>query len=146
MAELKAKDFEDLIKRLNPFGIRAENGEASTFDDYGKCYLFVLMFLRERFHKGFIDLPLALHLLTQIPLQDAKRIARKFPFVKLDNDIYLCEWEAKELNPKYKAELIMRALHTLSETKFSTDFYNWAWDEFCRQDKYNAVGRSFITP
>lgn len=134
MAELKAKNFEDLIKRLNPFGIRAENGEASTFEDYGKCYYFVLMFLREKFHKGFIDLPLALHLLTQIPLQDAKRIARKFPFVKLDNDIYLCAWEDRESNPKYKAELIMRSLHTLSETKFSTDFYNWAWDEFCRQE------------
>lgn len=132
MAELKAKDFEDLIKKVNPFGIRTEDGNACTFDDYGKCYFFVLVALYEWFHRGFIDLPLALHKLTQIPIQDARRIAKKFPFVSLDNDIYLCGWEDKESNPKQRAEMIMRSLHTLSDTKFSTDFYNWAWDEFCK--------------
>lgn len=134
MVELKAKDFEGLIKRLNPFGIRTEDGEASTFEDYGKCYYFVLKFLRARFHKGFIDLPLAVHKLTQIPIYDAQRIARKFPFVQLDNDIILCAWEDSKSNPKHVAEMIMRSLHTLSDTKFSTDFFNWAWDEFCRQE------------
>ena len=139
MAELKAKDFEDLIKRLNPFGIRAENGEATTFEDYGKCYYFVLKFLREKFHKGFIDLPLALHLLTQIPIHDARRIAKKFPFVKMDNDIVMCAWEDKESNPKQAAEMILKSLHTLSETRFSNDFFNWAWDEFCKQEKIDQL-------
>lgn len=135
MAKLKAKDFEDLIKRLNPFGIRDEQGVACTFGDYGKCYYFVLMFLRTQFHKGFIDLPLAVHKLTKMPIQDAKRIARKFPFVKLDNDIIMCAWEDKESNPKQTAEMIIKSLHTLSETHFSNDYFNWAWDEFCRQEK-----------
>lgn len=135
MAELKAKNFEDLIKRLNPFGLRDENGEPLTFDDYGRCYFYVLVFLRERFHKGFIDVPLFLNMTTRIPLQDARRIAKKFPFIKMDSEIYLCAWEDREANPKYQAELLMRALHTLSETKFSTDFFNWAWEEFCRLEK-----------
>lgn len=134
MAELNAKGFEDLVKKVNPFLMRTEDGESCTFQDYGKCYLFVLKWLRARFHRGFIDLPLALHKLMQIPIQDAKRIAKKFPFVSLDNDIYLCAWEDPESNPKQRAEMIMRSLHTLSDTKFSIDFYNWAWDEFCEQD------------
>lgn len=135
MAKLKAKDFEELVKKLNPFGIRTEDGEPCSFNDYGKCYYFVLKWLRARFRRGFIDLPLAVHKLTQIPFADAVRIARKFPFVSLDNDIYLCAWEDPKEKPKQKAEMIMRSLHTLSDTKFSVDFFNWAWDEFCRQEQ-----------
>lgn len=139
MAELKAKNFEDLIKRLNPFGIRTDDGEACTFEDYGKCYVYVLNCLHSWFRRGFIDLPLALHKLTHIPIQDARRIARKFPFVSLENDIYLCAWEDRDTNPKYRAEMIMRSLHTLSETKFSPDFFNWAWAEFAKEHKLDSL-------
>lgn len=134
MAELKAKDFEDLIKKVNPFGLRTEDGAACTFENYGQCYYFVLKCLRAWFHKGFIDMPLALHKLTQMPIQDARRIAKKFPFISLHNEIYLCGWEDRNSNPKHRAEMIIRSLHTLSDTKFSTDFYYWAWDKFCKEE------------
>lgn len=130
MAELKARNFEDLIKRLNPFGIKDEKGETMAFADYGKCYLHTLLKLRQMFPRGFIDMPLFLCSLTGIPLPDARRFAKKLPFVRLDREIYLCPWEDEASNPRYKAELIMRALHSLSETTFSPDFFGWAWEEF----------------
>lgn len=139
MAVIKAKDFEDLVKRVNPFGIRDEKGTAMTFNDYGKCYFFVLCFLYEKYPKGFIDVPLFLHELMGNTLNDARRIAKKLPFITTENEIFLCAWIDKVSKPKQQAEMLMRALHTLSDTKFSTDFYNWAWDEFCKLNKIEQI-------
>ena len=130
MAVIKAKDFEDLIKRVNPFGIRVEGGEAASFTDYGKCYLWVLCFLRDHFLKGFIDVPLFLHQMTQMSLTDAKNIAKKLPFIEMEKEIFLCPWQGEEAEAKHQAELMMRALHSLSGTKFSNDFFAWAWEQF----------------
>ena len=103
MAVIKAKDFEDLLKRVNPFGIRDEKGIAMTFDDYGKCYFFVLCFLYEKYQKGFIDVPLFLHELMGKTLNDARRIAKKLPFITTENEIFLCAWIDKESHPKRQA-------------------------------------------
>lgn len=129
MAELKAKSFEDLIKRFNPFGIKDEVGNSMVFEDYGEVYKYTISYLREHFPKGFIDVPLMLHQLTKVPLTDAQRFARNFKYISLNLDTWLIEWDCEELNPKYKCELLMRALHTLSETKFSPDYFNWAWEQ-----------------
>ena len=36
MNVLKAKNLEDLVKRLNPFGVKIDN-KLVTFDDYGEA-------------------------------------------------------------------------------------------------------------
>lgn len=130
---LKADGFEDLVKRLNPFGIRNIHGEPMAFSDYGECYLYVLKKLHEMFPRGFIDVPLFLQSITQVPFATAKMFADKFPFLKTENDMYVCAWSEPDSNPKYKAEMLMRALHTLSETNFSYDFFNYAWDKFMNE-------------
>lgn len=139
MAVIKAKDFEDLIKRVNPFGIRIEGGEAASFADYGKCYFWVLCFLREHFHKGFIDIPLFLHQIMQMSLTDARNVAKKLPFIEMENEIFLCPWEEKDADVKHQAELLMRALHSLSGTTFSNDFFSWAWEQFIRLENYKSM-------
>lgn len=130
MGLIKTSSFEETIKKYNPFGVRDEKGEPMMFEDYGKCYLHVLKQLKKQFPRGFIDVPLFLMTLSRIPLNDARRFAKNSPFIKMDREIYLCPWEDEKSNTKYLAELLMRALHTLTETKFSTDFYNAAWNEF----------------
>lgn len=135
---LKAKNFEDLIKRLNPFGFRQENGDSMTFADYGKLYLYTLKRLKSAFPKGYIDLPLFLHDMTKCPLSTAVRFVNKFTLITTDRGVCLCPWEDEKSNPKYTAEMIMRSLHTLSETKFSTDYYNWAWDKFVSPEETSS--------
>lgn len=136
---LKAGKFQGIIEKVNPFGICDENGEPLIFADYARLYYFVLMFAKTRFPKGFIDIPLLLHQLIQISLPDARRLAKRLPFIKTECEIFLCGWEDKESNPKFQAEQLMRALHSLSDTKFSQDFFNWAWEQFAREEKLDIL-------
>lgn len=123
------------MKKLNPFVMRDVRLEPCWFEDYGKCYLAALSFIKERYERGFIDIPLLLHQMTQYSLCDAERMKREMTFIHTDRDIFLLGWEDKESNPKHKAELLLRSLHQLTDTSFSMDFFNWAWGEFCK--KYN---------
>lgn len=132
-------ELREFINKINPFLIRDDTGNLLVFKDYGECYLYTLKFLRDKFKRGFIDVPLAVYLLTRVSPNDARRIAKKLPFLILASEIYLCPWEDKKSNPKFKAEQIMRALHSLSDTKFSTDFFNWAWDEFMKFVEQNKI-------
>lgn len=132
---MKPKNLDGLMKKLNPFIMRDERLEPFWFEDYGKCYLATLSFIKERYPRGFIDVPLLLHQLTQYSLSETERMVQEMNFIQTDRGIYLLGWEDKENNPKRKAELLLRSLHQLSETTFSVDFFNWAWGEFCI--KYN---------
>lgn len=129
-------DYEDVIKRINPFGIREMTGlgnyELIVFEDYGKCYLHTLKFLRTQFLKGFIDVPLALSMMTRVAVSETRTWLRKM-MIETDHEIYLCPWEDDKEDVKKRAEMLLRSIHVLTDTKFSTDYFNWAWYQFKEQ-------------
>ena len=135
MRKLEAKDFEDLIKRLNPFGFKDENGESMTFENYGECYLHALKVLKEQYPRGFIDMPLFIHDNMKVPLKTAAIFARRFKFKNMPGEVYGIPWGGENENPRYQAECFMRNLHSLSETEFSQGYFNDAWERFLNELK-----------
>ena len=89
--------------------------------------------LRKQFPKGFIDLPLFVHDMVGIPLQNAIDYCKKVKTVDLDDGIYLLAWSMPTMNPKQKASLLLQALHEIVDTQFSRGAFEVAWDEFNRK-------------
>lgn len=134
---MKAKNFEELIKKYNPFGIKDDEGDVMLFDDYGKMYSYVLKFLKEQCPKGYIDIPLLMHMLTRQPLSVCITFVRKNTFIRclggmqnISRDyIYFCP-PVDGVFPKEKIENLFNAFHTISETHLMQGYFNVAWDEY----------------
>ena len=60
--------------------------------------------------------------------QDSVRIAQRLKQIRLDTDYYLCPWDKEQ--GKKTSEMLLRALHEMTDTKFSTDYFLWAWNKF----------------
>lgn len=128
---MKADSIAEMIQKYNPFFFK-EGNEVKSFKDYGEVYLYALKLLEKHFPRGYIDVPLFLHIATGQPLAVCEReIKKSSMLVTVNGGIILCEAVNGE-KPKEKYEKLMRALHTLSNTKFSQDYFNWAWEEFCK--------------
>lgn len=129
---MKVDSLETLVKKHNPFFAKEEN-EIQYFKDYGEAYLYALRHLHKLFPRGYIDMPLYLHVTTGQTLLVCEREVMKMKMLKtFNNGVVLCEPIDGEL-PKMKYETIMRSLHSLSQTTFSQDYFNWAWDKFLQE-------------
>lgn len=130
MNVLKAKNLEDLVKRLNPFGVKIDN-KLVTFDDYGEAYLYVMKYLHNKFPMGFIDVPMLITEMMGVPFKTGKLFTdRIIKYSRMENDVILCAWKDPNTNVRYIMELLMRDLHALSETSFSNEEFQKAWEEF----------------
>ena len=137
---MKANDLAEFVKKYNPFGIK-EGNEIKKFENYGEVYLYALRLLRKHFPRGFIDVPLFIHIATGQPLAVCARIAKKSAFITtVSGGIFICE-AINGVPPKEKYERLMKALHSLSNTKFSQDYFNWAWEEFLKIKNEEMVTR-----
>ena len=126
---MKANDFGKLIQKHNPFGFK-EGNEIKFFKNYGEVYLYALKLLKKHFPRGYIDVPLFLNIATGQPLSVCTEFTRRSSFlITINGGIFLCESVDGQM-PKEKYERLMRALHVLSNTQFSQDYFNWAWEEF----------------
>ena len=126
---MKANDFGKLIQKHNPFGFK-EGNEIKFFKNYGEVYLYALKLLKKHFPRGYIDVPLFLNIATGQPLSVCTEFTRRSSFLlTINGGIFLCESVDGQM-PKEKYERLMRALHVLSNTQFSQDYFNWAWEEF----------------
>ena len=126
---MKANDLGKLIQKHNPFGFK-EGNEIKFFKNYGEVYLYALKLLKKHFPRGYIDVPLFLNIATGQPLSVCTEFTRRSSFLlTINGGIFLCE-SADGQMPKEKYERLMRALHVLSNTQFSQDYFNWAWEEF----------------
>lgn len=131
---MKAENFEDLIKRFNPFGFKDKNKESMMFKDYGAVYIYTMRKLYEEFPRGYIDVALFLHKMTLQPLAVTTMFCKKSTFVKcINKGVYLCEPDENGLPPKGCYANLMKAFHTLSETNFSQDYFNDAWERFINE-------------
>ena len=113
MNVLKAKNLEDLVKRLNPFGVKIDN-KLVTFDDYGEAYLYVMKYLHNKFPMGFIDVPMLITEMMGVPFKTGKLFTdRIIKYSRMENDVILCAWKDPNTNVRYIMELLMRDLHAL---------------------------------
>lgn len=137
---MKAKNFEELIKKYNPFGVKNDAGECMLFEDYGKAYAHVLKVLKKEYPRGFIDISLLLHGLTHQPLGACINVIGKPAFIRelgenpLGGTDYLCAPE-DGVFPKESIERLFKAFHTISETQFAQGYFNVAWDEVFGESK-----------
>lgn len=141
---MKASNFEDLIKKYNPFGIKDEKGESMLFENYTHVYKHTLDVISSEFPRGYIDLALLLNKLTQQPFSVCKMFVKKKSFVRnfgsnmmFDDYVLICTPE-NGIFPKEKIEALFKALHTLSETQFALGHFNVAWDDYIMK-KSNVV-------
>ena len=122
----------EMIQKYNPFFFK-EGNEILNFKNYGEVYLYALKLLKKHFPRGYIDVPLFLNIATGQPLAVCTEFTRRSSFLlTINGGIFLCESVDGQL-PKEKYERLMRALHVLSNTQFSQDYFNWAWEEFVSQ-------------
>lgn len=129
---MKANDLEKWIKDFNPFFIKEDN-QIKRFDNYGEIYLYMLRLIHKHFPRGFIDVPLLMHIATGMPLAVCERQIKRSSFlVTTCGGIMTCE-PANGLPPKGKYENLMRSLHTLSQSNFSQDYFNDAWYKFLQE-------------
>lgn len=142
---MKAKNFEELIKKYNPFGIKDDAGECMLFEDYGKAYAHVLKILIKQYPKGYIDISLLLHGLTHQPLAACINAISKRAFIRelgenpLGGTDYLCAPE-DGVFPKERIERLFKAFHTISETQFAQGYFNVAWDEVLNGYRLAVIG------
>ena len=129
---MKADGLAEMIQKYNPFFFK-EGNEILNFKNYGEVYLYALKLLKKHFPRGYIDVPLFLNIATGQPLAVCTEFTRRSSFLlTINGGIFLCE-SADGQMPKEKYERLMRALHVLSNTQFSQDYFNWAWEEFVSQ-------------
>lgn len=128
---MKADALAEMIQKYNPFFFK-EGSEILHFDNYGEVYLYALKLLKKHFPRGYIDVPLFLHIATGQPLSVCIEFTRRSSFlITINGGIFLCEGDDGK-PPKERYERLMRSLHVLSNTPFSQDYFNWAWEEFLK--------------
>lgn len=141
---MKASNFEDLIKKYNPFGIKDEKGESMLFENYSEVYKYTLEVISREFPRGYIDLSILLNKLTQQPFSVCKMFVKKKAFLRnfgsnmlFDDYVLICT-PGCGIFEKEKIEALFKALHTLSETQFALGHFNVAWDDYIMK-KSNVV-------
>lgn len=129
---MKVSDLGKWIMKYNPFFIK-EGNEIKHFNDYGEVYLYMLRLIRQHFPRGFVDVPLLLHIATGQPLSVCETFAKKSKFITTTCGGIVTFEPTKGTLPKGKYENLMRALHALSNTQFSQDYFNDAWSKFIEE-------------
>lgn len=130
---LKYNSFADLIVKFNPFGFKEEDGSSMVFRDYGELYKYTLKTLFAQFPRGYIDLPLFVHLHTKMPLRNCVELVRTFRNMKMISGVYLIKYWDEDDQPKMKFALILQGLHTISNTPFNQSYFDEAWRQ-CEED------------
>lgn len=135
--KFNAKDYEDLIKKLNPFGFIEPNGESSYFHDYGELYYYVMEKMVTYFPRGYIDIILFIINEKKITYTKAVEIFKKY-FRAIFHDEYclieLWNKESKERDLFFRNLLF--CFHAYSDTKFSESYFRNAIARFNeRNDK-----------
>ena len=122
--------YDDMLSRYNPFGFKSPDGASMAFKNYGEAYLFTLRKLVEEFPRGYIDLVLFIHKMTQIPIHDCSQVAKRFKNLKMSEGVITIKFWLQDTNSKEEFQKIMQSLHLLSDTPFNAPLYNHAWERF----------------
>lgn len=123
------KSFVDLIMRYNPFGFKKENGDTCIFKTYTDCYLYALKKLYLQFPRGYIDMALFVEAQTKLPFNDSVRVVKSWKSMDIQETM-LIDFTDEGVVPRYQLSGIMKALHTISETRFNDAMFLEAYQLF----------------
>lgn len=112
------KNFMDLIERFNPFGFKQENGDTQVFHTYKDCYYFTMRKLYLMFPRGYCDMALFLEAQTKLPFQDSLRVVKGWKTMGV-GEVMMIDFRTNDRARSHELTLVMKALHTISETKFN---------------------------
>lgn len=124
------KDFADMIERFNPFGYKEKDGKVMIFKNYGEVYLYTLRQLQADFPRGYFDMVVFVSDHTGMPPEESRRFCRNFKSFGIDTGVMLVEYWEDNRRVYFELENIMRALHLISGTKFSSSYFYQAIGEF----------------
>lgn len=125
----KPKSFMDLIENYNPFAFKKEDGDTEIFRTYKDVYLYTLKKLYLMFPRGYCDMCLFVHVRTQLPFTDSCQVVKSFKSMGVE-DVELIDFRTQDLGRKVHLERVMKALHTISETKFNDAMFMEALIDF----------------
>lgn len=123
------KSFMDLIERYNPFGYKKEDGETCTFRTYKDAYLYSFKQLYLMFPRGYLDLVLFVSQQTKMPHADSVRIVKTWKSLEV-TDVMLVDLRTNDNARKFDLMRIIKALHTISETRFNEAMFSEALVDF----------------
>lgn len=121
-ANVSKLDLTDFIQKHNPFGVKNEDGEIQYFKTYKEAYLYVFRLLHTHFTRGYVELPLLLHELTQMKSTECTRMMHLFKSEWGKDEVRLMEYNFLcEENSFEDLRIILRTLHRLSGTQFDEE-------------------------
>ena len=123
------RSFVDLIERYNPFGFKKEDDDTCLFKNYTECYLYTLKKLYLQFPRGYIDMALFVEKRTHLPYNDSLRVVKGWKTMGID-EVMLIDFTSDDISTRYQLASIMKALHTISETRFNEALFYEAYALF----------------
>lgn len=107
---------EQLLRRFNPFGLRAKNGSPLEFLQVSESYLYVFKRLYHLFPRGYIEIPFLISgLYHHLSFAECKSCATALEPMGVCSPTLII-WKSEE--GKAQLENICKGLHFLCETTF----------------------------
>lgn len=115
---LEGTDFGEIMSNHNPFGCKSESGKIQMFQNYERAYWHVLQHLLQHNRKGYVDIVLLIHELTQINLTAALEVAKTMRGIwgKEDARLLKMPWFELDNEDIEDLKLLFRCLHTITGT------------------------------
>ena len=115
---LEGTDFATIMSNHNPFGCKSESGKVQMFQNYERAYAYVLEHLLEHNRKGYVDIVLLIHELTQVNLTAALEVVRPMRGIwgKDDARVLKMPWFELDNEDIEDLKLLFRCLHTITGT------------------------------
>lgn len=128
----KLKDYEDIVGRYNPMGIRTDKGPLS-FATLTEAYYYVIEKLFVTFPRGYLDLPLFVCKETNINIRDAERFVKIYGRTMGCDEIMLIKLWCKNRERDEFLRRLCNMLHMVTGTTFKNDFFLEALNRFDNQ-------------
>ena len=115
---MEGTDFGEIMCNHNPFGCKSESGKIQMFQNYERAYWHVLQHLLQHNRKGYVDIVLLIHELTQVNLTVALEVAKTMRGLWGKDDARVLKMPWFELDDEDITDLKMlfRCLHTITST------------------------------
>lgn len=134
----------DYFLKYNPFALKAKKKKVLYFSTYHDAYLYTLKRIRKRSKNGYFDM--VLFVMDEIGMDidtgvEICEIASK-QYDLFKSEFILIDWEQIRYE-RETLELILKALHLLTDTDYSYEDFDFIWEEFI---KWEAKNKTYDTP
>lgn len=126
---MKGIYVQRLLQEACPF-LYVVNGQYATYAGLSDVYLDTMHKVLRYFPKGAVHVPMYLQKFCDIPMNASFDIVEQWGEYNLDADFMLVgPWGDNEDTYRFMHKLC-QALHTLTDTKFNSEYFLMAWNTF----------------